>query len=64
MSKSKFLWLAVEADEYELPLCIADTPKELAKMIGTTSTNVINLSNLKCSGKKTGRKIVKVRRDD
>ena len=54
--------MAVEADEYELPIFIADTPKELAKMIGTTNTNIINLSNLQCSGKKTGRKIVKVKR--
>lgn len=30
------LWVAVEANEYELPLAVAETAKELAIMLGVT----------------------------
>ena len=30
------LYLAVTSDELELPICVADTAKELADMLGTT----------------------------
>ena len=30
------LYLAVTSDELELPICVADTVKELADMLGTT----------------------------
>lgn len=64
MSKSRFIWMAVEADEYELPMYIADSPMELARILGTSNTNVMNSARLKeCTGRKTGRKIVKVRKD-
>lgn len=65
MSKSKFLWMAVEPDEYELPIFIADTPMELARLLGTSNTNVMNSARLKeCTGRHTGRKIVKVKKDE
>lgn len=31
------LWLKVTNDKYELPLAVADTKKELAKMLGLKS---------------------------
>ena len=30
------LYMAVAADEYELPLCVTDKPKELAVMFGVS----------------------------
>ena len=31
---SRYLWLCVEADEYELPLVVADSARELAQKVG------------------------------
>ena len=59
----KYIWMAVEADEYELPLCIADTARELGEKYGVTADTVITLERGKYSGKKYGRKYVKVRND-
>lgn len=35
-----FLWLLVSQDEYELPLAVADSATELARMVGTTQNNI------------------------
>lgn len=37
----KVLYIAVTKDKYELPIAVADSPQELAKLCGTTK-NVIN----------------------
>ena len=42
MSK-KYLYIAVSLDEYELPIAVAESVPELARMMGTTG-NVINSS--------------------
>lgn len=56
----KYLWLAVTPDEYELPLAVADTAKELGEIYGV-GKNVIITSVLRGhSGKICGRKYVKV----
>ncbi len=34
------VYMEVTQDEYELPLAIADSPTELARICGTSSTNV------------------------
>lgn len=34
------LYLCVTRDEYELPLAIADTPRELAEMCGVTKSAI------------------------
>lgn len=60
----KYLWLAVEADEYELPLAVTETARELAEIFGTTTTNVQTLERGGYSGKISGRKYVKVRRNE
>ena len=60
----KYLWLAVDADEYELPLYVADSAKELAEKFNT------NKHTLECNayrgynGRILGYKYVKVRNDD
>lgn len=49
------LYMKTTYDEYELPIAVADTPKELAKMIGT-STGVVSSSI--SHGRSTFHKIV------
>ena len=36
------LWLKVTHDKYEFPLAIADSPKQLAEMVGTTKAAVVS----------------------
>lgn len=42
MPKQKYLWLKVTKDEYELPLLVADSSTELAKMLGLSKTSVLS----------------------
>lgn len=64
MGKIKYLWMAVEADEYELPLAVADTAKELDEMRRVCKKNINALVRMQCDGSKNGVKYVKVRRDE
>ena len=63
-NSSKYYWIAVEPDEYELPLFVADTARELASKFDTTKhnveCNVLRGDNGRCSG----RKFLKIRRED
>lgn len=36
------LWVAVTQDEYELPVAVADTARELAEMFGVKTMTVIS----------------------
>lgn len=38
----KTLYLAVTRDRYALPLAVADTPEELAELVGSTKKNIID----------------------
>ena len=60
----KYYWLAVEADEYELPLAVADTAKELGDIVGVSKSVVIDAVKDNRSGKISGRKFVKVERNE
>lgn len=56
----KYLWLAVTADKYELPLAVVDSPAELGALFGI-SKNTVKSSVLRCKdGSLSGRKFVKV----
>lgn len=56
--QKEFLYLAVTNDKYELPIAVADSASELAKMLGIERQTVyVNL----CRSAKDKRKIVKVR---
>lgn len=45
MAKKRVLWLEVTQDEYELPLKVADTARELAQMCGTNINNVVSTAS-------------------
>lgn len=64
MSTSKYLWLAVDPDEYELPQVVAETSTELARKCGTTKSNVENCCIRQWNGRISGRKFVKVLREE
>lgn len=59
----KYLWLAVTPDEYELPLAVADTARELGNMVGINGDTVIDAVLKQRDGSLSGRKFVKVRND-
>lgn len=59
----KYYWLCVEADEYELPLVVADTARELAEKCGTNKHNVETFVSKQSSGRDNGFKYLKVRRE-
>lgn len=40
MGKQRYLWLAVTADEYELPLAVEDTAAALARRLGVSGNTV------------------------
>lgn len=63
-SAFKYYWLCVEADEYELPLAVADTARELAEMCGTTAHNVETFVSKNSSGRDNGFKYIKIRRTE
>lgn len=40
MSKQRYLWLAVTADEYELPMIVENTAAALARRLGVSEETV------------------------
>ena len=61
--RNNYLWLAVEADEYELPLAVADSARELAEKCGTTKHNIESFVSKQCNGRISGIKYMKVIND-
>lgn len=55
-----YLWLEVTNDEKELPLAVADTQDELAKMMGITRQSVQRREENTRNGTNRGNKIIKV----
>ncbi len=63
--KSKYLWVAVDADEYELPLYVAESAGELAERYGVSKQCIItSTSDAHSTGRYTGRRFVKVRKEE
>lgn len=60
-----FVWLKVTADRYELPLAVADTGEELARVCGTSPNNVYStMSKAKRLGHRCQYVRVEVGRDE
>ena len=60
---NKYLWMAVEADEYELPLAVCDTAEELGRLFGIKKSSVIDAVSKQRNGRENGYKYIKVVRD-
>lgn len=54
------IWLAVSADQYELPYAVAESARELAKMLCTTLMNIKAKKSLGTSGRNCGYRVVTV----
>lgn len=57
---NKYFWMAVTPDELELPIAVADSARELAKMLGLTISAISKNYHLSKSHYKY--KVVKVER--
>jgi len=65
MSRPDIVYMAVTADKYELPICVADTVVELARMCGTSENTISSqISRRKKNnmnyGRCTGRRYLRV----
>lgn len=41
----KYIWMLVTKDDLSLPLAVADSAGQLARLIGTTQANVVSREN-------------------
>jgi len=66
----KGVYMAVTADKYELPICLADTVVELARMCGTSENTIYSQISHRKHGKiincglRTGQKYLRVEIDE
>lgn len=60
MDRQKYLYMEVDADEYELPLIVAESLEELSLKSGVTKCSIKNAIIRKYSGRNRGNKFVKV----
>ena len=58
------VWILVTKDEFELPVAIADTAKELARICGVSNRTVISGALRNKSGKVKKSRYIKVEIDD
>lgn len=58
------LYMMVTGDEYELPLIVCDTIKELSMRTNTNANTISTLIHYQCNGRYSDRKFVKVEVDD
>lgn len=60
----EFLWMAVTADEYELPIAVADTSIELGQMLGVSDSTITTSIKKKLDGSRSGLRYLKVENID
>lgn len=60
----KYLWMVVDADEYELPIFVADTAREVGEKFGIKTNSVIDAVSKKRNGRENGFKFLKVRNEE
>lgn len=58
---SGFYWMAVTPDEYETPLAVAESSRELAGMLGVHIGTILSCEARHRTGRNTGRKIIKIK---
>ena len=61
---SNYLYMVVTSDEYELPLMVCDSARELAEKTGTTKNNVISCIYKQEHGKIKNSRYRRVRNED
>lgn len=56
--------MAVTADEYELPIAVADTSIELGQMLGVSDSTITTSIKKKLDGSRSGLRYLKVENID
>lgn len=51
------LYMAVTQDKYELPICVADSPYELAEKLGINVTNILHCTRRRVLRRSKYRKV-------
>jgi len=64
IGKRNLFYMAVTPDEYELPICVRKTSREIAEVFGVTSNCVKSSISHGKSGKTSERKFVRVELED
>ena len=59
----KYIWMCVEADEYELPIAVADTARELGDLFGVSVSTIMTYAMRQHDGRQNGYRYVKVLTD-
>ena len=54
------MYMAVTTDKYELPLCVADTARELAEHFGVSENTVYSSISKGLPGRRNGYRFIKV----
>jgi hypothetical protein len=57
------LWIAVETDQYELPLAVCDTRRELAECLGISENSIKSAILRHQDGQRSGRKFMKIQEE-
>ncbi len=57
-------WMAVTADEFELPMAVCDSAKELAFKLGITHEAVRKNASRNGNGRNNGYKVIRFLEDD
>lgn len=56
----RYIWMAVDTDEYELPIAVASSARELGQMLGTDGHNIETRFYKDCNGRINNQRIVRV----
>lgn len=56
----KYFWLAITTDEYELPLAVTESPRELGQLFGLSKATIKSAVKQKSDGSVSGRRFIKV----
>lgn len=56
----KYFWLAITTDEYELPLAVTESPKELGQLFGVSKETIKNAVKRQNDGSVSGRRFIKI----
>lgn len=60
MATSKYYYMTVTTDKYELPIIVAESARELAEKLGIKESTVYSTIDLDRSGKIKTQKIIRV----
>lgn len=59
----RYLWMEVTQDEYELPICVAETCKELALMVGMKPESIFKSIQRQRNGESKTKRFIRVEED-